>query len=172
MLKMLGCGLILSASIGYAIRIRQELKEHLFLLYEIRKMLTNLLYEEQYSLQPVENILLYSIHTKDERLNEICREIGQTLLKKEAADGAEIWRMVFEKKRKLLGMNEEEAEIVESAGSAYFGKSMEENQKVLSLYLERLHFQIEIERKERKEKQKVYQTVSIMCGLILIILLV
>ena len=73
-----------------------------------------------------------------------------------------------EKMQKLLG---EEAEILEGAGGAFFGKSVEENRKHLSLSMERLNFLIEEIRKGQKEKQKVYQTVSVMCGVLLIILL-
>ncbi len=172
MLKLLGCIIIISASLGFAFCIRQDMKNHLCLLYELRKLLTDIFYEEQYSLQPVEHILRYSVRSSDERLNEIMRRIGEGLLRKEAGSGEEIWKAVFREHRKKLGLREDEADIIENVGSACFGKCMEENQKVLSLYLERLNFLIETERTERREKQKVYQTVSIMCGLILIILLI
>lgn len=172
MLKLTGCVILFFASIGFAYCIRIEMKNHLILLYEVKKMLSDIFCEELYSMQPMENILLYEINTGDDRLNEICHEIGTGLLQKESGTGEEVWRRIFSEKRKELALKEEEAEIIEQAGSAFFGKSMEENQKVLALYLERLNFLIETERKERKEKQKVYQTVSIMCGLILIILLI
>ena len=172
MLKLTGCMIILVASLGFACSIRTELKRHLEMLYRIRKLLTDIFYEEQYSMQPVELILKYSIRTEEECLNTILKRIGDGLLQKEAGRGEEIWRTVFMEYQKQLGLGEEEIEIVANAGSAYFGKCMEENQKLLSLYLERLNDLIETERKERREKQKVYQTVSIMCGLILMILLV
>ena len=172
MLKMMGCLIVLFASIGFAGSIQMEMKRHLILLYEARKMLNDILYEEMYSMQPVENILLYSIHTRDERLNEILHKIGNQLLQKEAGTGESVWSDVFFEHRNQLFLKEEEAEVIEHAGSAFFGKGMEENQKVLALYLERLNFLIETERKERREKQKVYQTATIMCGLILIILLI
>ena len=105
-------------------------------------------------------------------LQEILREIGEKLKEKTAGFGEEIWRESFAMRRHLLGLREEESEIIEQAGRAFFGKSMEENQKILSLYLERLDFLIEGERKERREKQKVYQTVCVMSGLVLVILLV
>lgn len=172
MLKVAGCMLILGASLGFAYSIQCELKNHMQLLYEIQKLLTDILYEEQYSMQPVEYILLYKIKTKQEALVEICREIGEALMEKEHDCGAEVWRSAFRKRRKTLALTEEEALVIEGAGGAFFGKSMEENRKMLSYYEERLAFLIETERKERREKQKVYQTASIMCGLILMILLI
>lgn len=172
MLKLTGCVLILGASIGLAYSIQCELKNHMQLLYEIQKLFADIIYEEQYSMQPVEYILLYKINTEHEVLLEICHEIGKTLMEKEHGCGAKVWRDAFEKKRKKLALTEEEAFVVEGAGNAFFGKSMEENRKMLSYYEERLAFLIETERKERREKQKVYQTASIMCGLILMILLI
>lgn len=172
MLKFAGCALILLASLGGAYSVYLELKGHLELLYELRSLLSNILWEMEYSMQPIENILLYQARTTDERLLHICKEIGTRLLKKEAQSGSEVWRECFASYRQKLKLKEEESEVIEQAGNAYFGKSMEENQKTLSMYLERLDFLIEGERQERREKQKVYQTVCIMSGLVLMILLV
>lgn len=77
--------------------------------------------------------------------------------------GSEAWQ-------KRLGLSLEEKEIFAGAGCAFFGKSMGENEKSLEHYLERLDYVIDQVRGEQKEKQKVYQTVSVMCGLIIILL--
>ena len=172
MLKLLGCMLILLASLGGAYSISMELKRHLELLYELRSLLSGILWEMNYSMLPLENILLYQVKTADEHLLHICESIGTGLLQKEAGNGGEVWRACFAAHRQELKLTEEESEVIEQAGNAYFGKSMEENQKILSLYLERLDFLIEGERQERREKQKVYQTVCVMSGLVLMILLV
>lgn len=172
MLKIAGCMMILVASIGLAVSIRVDLKLHQNRLLELRRLLTEIFWEMTYSMQPVEMVLLYQTDTKDLCLAGILKEIGERLREKEASCGPDIWREVFAERRKELGLKAEEAELIEESGRAFFGKSMEENQKVLSFYQERLDFLIETERKERKEKQKVYQTVCIMSGLIVIILLI
>ena len=169
---MAGGGLILIASLGLAFCIRLELKEHLRRLFEWRNLLYEIFWEMNYSMQPVEMVLLYQIDTANKEIREMLREIGQKLMDKTAGMGEEVWRACFAGHKEQLGLKEEEYEIIIQAGSAYFGKSMEENQKMLSLYLERLDFLIEGERKERREKQKVYQTLCVMSGLILVILLV
>jgi len=171
-LKLLGSAMILAASIGLAYNVQTELKQHQQRLFDLRGLLTKIFWEMHYSMRPVEMVLLYQIDTQDECMDKILREIGERLMKKEAKCGEEIWREVFKKYRRQLGLKAEEAELIEQAGRAFFGKSVEENQKILSLYQERLDFLMEVERKERKEKQKVYQTVCIMSGLVLIILLV
>lgn len=172
MLKFLGSVCILTASIGLAYTIQVELKEHQRRLFELRSLLTKIFWEMNYSMCPVEMVLLYQIQTQDEYLKEILQEIGEGLKRKEVSCGEEIWQEVFRKYRRRLGLSAEEGEVIEQAGRAFFGKSVEENQKILSMYQEKLDFLIKMEQKERKEKQKVYQTVCVMCGLVLIILLV
>jgi stage III sporulation protein AB len=117
-------------------------------------------------------LLQGELHTEDFRLKEICAEVAKRLMTKEAGSGTEIWRSVFAENRKRLTLNSEEAEIIENAGSAFFGKSQDENKKHLEVLLERLDFQIELVRREKKNKQKVYGTLSVFCGFMLVIFLV
>lgn len=172
MLKILGCSLILSASLGLAFCIQKEMKEHLFFLYEFRKLLVDINYEAKYSMQTMELIFLYRIRSRDEQIQYICKEIGNVLMEKKERDGSAVWHDTWKKYRKELGVCTEEAEIIEGAGEIFFGKSMEENKNALELLLERWNEWIAMWQKERREKQKVYQTTCVMCGLILIILLV
>ena len=172
MLKLVGSILILLASGGLSYSIRTELNEHQKRLFLLRNLLTKIFWEMNYSTRPVEQVLLYQIETQDEDLTKILKEIGERLMKKEAKCGEDVWREVFQTHRKELGLKSEESELIEQAGNAFFGKSVEENQKVLSLYQEKLDFLMEVERRERREKQKVYQTICIMSGLVLVILLI
>lgn len=96
--------------------------------------------------------------------------MGEGLQKKERGCGQELWQERIEAWQKTLGLTSEEKEIFAGAGCAFFGKSMGENEKSLEHYLERLDYVIDQVRGEQKEKQKVYQTVSVMCGLIIILL--
>ena len=172
MLKLLGCILIFAASVGLAYSMEQEMKQHQKRLLEMRSLLTKIFWEMNYSMRPVEMVLLYQVEAQDKCLREILKEIGENLMKKEAKNGEEVWQEVFQKYRRELGLTVDEGELIAESGRAFFGKSVEENQKILSLYQDRLDFLIEEERRERKEKQKVYQTVCIMGGLMLIIFLV
>ena len=118
----------------------------------------------------MEVVLEHSIHSRNQHLNEICREMGEGLQRKERGCGQELWQERIEAWQKRLGLSLEEKEIFAGAGCAFFGKSMGENEKSLEHYLERLDYVIGQAREEQKEKQKVYQTVSVMCGLIVILL--
>lgn len=157
---------------GLAISFGVELREHLTLLYELRQLMIDISQEAQYSLQPMERILGKSIRSGDERLTEICGRLSVLLSEKNGEGGAALWKQVFGEARQKLGLTETEADIIENAGKAFFGKSVEENARNLSLYLERLDYVIEHTRSEQKEKQRVLQTVSVMGGFMLIILLI
>lgn len=172
MLKLFGSLIIGAASIGFSINLCGEMRAHLMLLYGIRKMFTDLFHEACYSLQPVEIVLRGCDKRWDERLGPICSELAERLCAKQGEMGEEIWRQTFFNHRQSLLLTAEETEVIASAGSAFFGKSKEENEHNYRLCMERLEFIIENARGEQKEKQKVCRTVSITCGLMLIILLI
>ena len=152
MLKVLGSMLILLASVGFGFQIQMDLRNHLRLLYDIRKLLLDIVNETAYTMDPMEVVLEHAIHSRNPYLNEICKEMGEGLQKKERGCGQELWQERIEAWQKRLGL------------------SLEENEKSLEHYLERLDYVIDQVRGEQKEKQKVYQTVSVMCGLIVILL--
>lgn len=172
MLKLIGSIFIVTAAVGIAGSFRRELADHLAVLYELRRLFVDLSCAGNGTLQPVEVLLGCFVRTQDERLNEICAGIAGRLMEKREGQGEEVWRKVFADGRKELGLSAEEGELIENAGSAFFGKSLEENKRRLSLTLEQLDFMIETARREQKEKQRVYGTVSILSGLMLVILLI
>lgn len=171
MLKVIGSVLIIFSGVGIAWQIRIELADHLRLLYALRRLFVDISYAAYESRQPVEILLGCFIRAKDDRLNDICAEIADCLMEKCTGQGDEVWKNVFLAHQKELQLTGEEMEVIESAGSAFFGKSMEENRKNLELLTERLDFLIETARGEQKEKQKVYGTISVMCSVMIVILL-
>lgn len=172
MLKLAGSIVIMLACTGMAYTIRRELAAHLALLYEIRRLLVNISGSAAMSMQPMALLLQGETGTGEVCLREICTEIARRLNTKEEESGNTIWRNVFAENRKRLALNREEAEIIESAGNAFFGKSQDENRKHLQVILERLDFQIELVRREQKNKQKVYGTLSVFGGFMLVIFLI
>ena len=169
-MKILGSLFIFTASIGFAFQIKTDLKRHLFLLYDIRKLLLDIADEMAYSLESVETVLKYTVQSKNRYLNEICKAMGEILEKKEAKNPALAWETVILEYQKKLQLKEAEKDVFADAGNAFFGKSIEENERALKHSIKRLDAIIDVAEKEQKEKQKVYQTVSVMCGLIVILL--
>ena len=124
MLKVLGSMLILLASVGFGFQIQMDLRNHLRLLYDIRKLLFDIANETAYTMDPMEVVLEHAIHSRNPYLNEICKEMGEGLQKKERGCGQELWQERIEAWQKRLGLSLEEKEIFAGAGCAFFGKSM------------------------------------------------
>lgn len=98
--------------------------------------------------------------------------VADRLAAKKGESGGEIWWDIFWKNRKELGICASELEIIANAGNAFFGRNIKENERMLSIYLERLDFVIEQERKEQREKQRVAGAVSVIGGMMLVILFI
>lgn len=170
MLKLAGSSLILIAAVGIACRFHGELELHLKTLYGIRRMFVELEQQMKLTLLPMEQLLPEI--KGDVRLVKICAQIAEELTLRQGESPEEIWQDIFLKQGRNLGIAKEELQVVAEAGSAFFGKNLEENERKLALYLEQMDFMIGTVRAKQKEKQRVYQTVSILGGMMLIILLI
>ena len=118
MLKVLGSMLILLASVGFGFQIQMDLRNHLRLLYDIRKLLLDIANETAYTMDPMEVVLEHAIHSRNPYLNEICKEMGEGLQKKERGCGQELWQERIEAWQKTLGLTSEEKEYVTGRQSA------------------------------------------------------
>lgn len=116
MLKVLGSMLILLASVGFGFQIQMDLKNHLRLLYDIRKLLFDIANETAYTMDSMEVVLEHAIHSRNPYLNEICKEMGEGLQRrKEDADrnsgrsgskrGRKGWGSLWRKKKSLQGQD-------------------------------------------------------------------
>ena len=100
--------LILLASVGFGFQIQMDLKNHLRLLYDIRKLLLDIANETAYTMDSMEVVLEHSIHSRNQHLNEICREMGEGLQRKERGCGQELWQERIEAWQKTLGLTSKE----------------------------------------------------------------
>ena len=101
MLKVLGSMLILLASVGFGFQIQMDLRNHLRLLYDIRKLLLDIANETAYTMDPMEVVLEHAIHSRNPYLHEICKEMGEGLQKKERGQKEEKAGALFGGKRNL-----------------------------------------------------------------------
>lgn len=172
MLKLLGGSLILFGTIGGSFWIREEVADHVKLLYELRQLFFKLSEDIRYSRQPMEQLLLQNGNSTDERITSLCQELGQRLLEGNVVSPQAEWEAIFRKKQKELHLSLEEIELLAETGKAFFGKCMEENQTYFDLMMDRLNFLIEGQRRAQREKQKVLQSVVLMGGAMLVLILI
>ena len=87
-----------------------EIRQHLLRLYEIRQLLINISGEAALALLPMEHILNQPTLTNDVVLQKVCGQIADRLAAKKVESGGEIWRDIFWKNRKELGICASELE--------------------------------------------------------------
>lgn len=151
MLKLIGGILVAGSGVGLAVNMIAEIRQHLLRLYEIRQLLINISGEAALALLPMEHILNQPTLTNDVVLQKVCGQIADRLAAKKGESGGEIWWDIFWKNRKELGICASELEIIANAGNAFFGRNIKENERMLSIYLERLICdRTRAERAERK----------------------
>ena len=155
MLKLIGGILVAGSGVGLAVNMIAEIRQHLLRLYEIRQLLINISGEAALALLPMEHILNQPTLTNDVVLQKVCGQIADRLAAKKVESGGKIWWDIFWKNR-----------------NAFFGRNIKENERMLSIYLERLDFVIEQERKDQREKQRVAGAVSVIGGMMLVILFI
>ena len=165
MLKLIGGILVAGSGVGLAVSMIGEIRQHLQRLYEIRQLLLNISGEEALALLPMEHILDKPGLTKDAALQKVCREIAESLAAKKEGSGSEIWREAFWKNQKELGLHAAELEITANAGTAFFGRNIKENEKML-------HGGRRGQEHRAGLSQKVAGTVSVIGGMMLVILLI
>jgi stage III sporulation protein AB len=170
-LKAVGSALILAASVGFPYRLHRERILHIEQLGEIRSLLLSLEAEETLFRQPMELLLQRQAIPLSRPLREICETMRGELAGKQGKSGEKIWSDVVRENRGDLLLSQEESELFARAGGALFGKSVEENRRQLSYLIGQLEEQIRTRRQEKREKQRVYGTVSLMGGMILILVL-
>ena len=180
MLKLIGGILVAGSGVGLAVNMIAEIRQHLLRLYEIRQLLINISGEAALALLPMEHILNQPTLTNDVVLQKVCGQIADRLAAKKVESGGKIWWDIFWKNRKELGICASELEIIANAGNAFFGRNIKEttsdiakeNYAIFAIYLERLDFVIEQERKDQREKQRVAGAVSVIGGMMLVILFI
>ena len=116
MLKVLGSMLILLASVGFGFQIQMDLKNHLRLLYDIRKLLFDIANETAYTMDSMEVVLEHSIHSRNpylmrsagrwerdyrRRKEDVDRNSGRSGSKR----GRKGWGSLWRKKKSLQGQD-------------------------------------------------------------------
>ncbi len=165
MLKLLGSALILLACTGIGFGKSRELQFHLEQLEEIKKLFCLLRSELQYTRAPFAEVFeKISRKTKTPYAEWLVRLCGR-LKQKENGSFWNMWTTSISEDLKNSGLKEEEIEELQS-----LGKNLEYTES-LDLYLEQLEYHIKHTREAYHSKRKLCQSMGIMGGIFLVILL-
>ena len=159
MLKLLGSLLILTASILYGWKVNEEQKEHVEQLIAMKEMFLMLQGEISYARTPLREAFLQMASQGKEPFSDFLKRAAEGLEKHEGSIG-EFWGGLVEQG------------LLKRAGENFGYLDVKMQLKNLELYMEQAEVFLKRAQKELKDRQKVARTLSLMCGLFLVILLI
>lgn len=165
MLKLIGSVFIITATTGIGFSKSKELQNHLNALEELKKLFCLLRSELQYTHAPFAEVFS-KISTKTSiPYREWLLSLSQRLINKTRGSFWEIWCLSITEDIKETNLKEEELEELKNVG-----KNMEYIES-LELYIEQLEYRIKNTREAYRSKRKLCQSMGIMGGIFLVILL-
>lgn len=171
MLKLLGSILILSASMLYGWKVNEEQKEHVEQLIAMKEMFLMLQGEISYARTPLREAFLQIAAQGKEPFSGFLKRAAEGMGEQEGSMG-EFWGRLVEEEAGEFYFTREEQGLLKRAGENFGYLDVQMQLKNLELYMEQAEVFIQNAQKELKDRQKVARTLSLMCGLFLVILLI
>ena len=165
MQKIMGSIIVIVTCTAFGFEKSRELQFRLKELEELKKMFTILKSEMQYTRAPFSE-LFFKISRKMEGIyKEWLIRLSKDLEKREKGTFQEAWKITIldclDTSRLTVEEKEELWQIGNSLGYP----------ETIDLYLEQLELSIQRTREELKTKKKLYQSMGVMCGIFLVIVL-
>jgi len=171
MLKVIGSICVLMASIGGCMLCMTRLKEHERQLLEIKEVLVTLENQMEYVRLPLQDLLLELTKKTKEPFSKTIFEFLRYLEKNQTEDVSVLWKEILQEQKESYFLNREEFEILLDIGRLLEPMDSKSQIASIQLYKSRIDEKIQKMWEERGNKQKVYQSICLMGGLIVIIIL-
>ena len=165
MLKIVGSIFIITATTGIGFSKSKELHNHLNTLEELKKLFCLLRSELQYTHAPFTEVFSKISRKINTPYREWLSHLSQRLMKKTRGSFWEIWCQSITEDLQKTSLKADELEELEN-----IGKNMEYIES-LELYIEQLEYRIKNTREAYRSKRKLCQSMGIMGGIFLVILL-
>lgn len=165
MLKIIGSIFIITATTGIGYTKSKELQNHLNTLEEVKKIFCMLRSELQYTHAPFAELFLKISTKTSSPYKEWLSRLSKRLMNKTRGSFWDIWCMSITEDLQKTYLKEDELEELK-----HVGKNMEYIES-LELYIEQLQYRIKNTREVYRSKRKLCQSMGIMGGAFLVILL-
>lgn len=165
MYRLFGSILILVACLAFGFQKSFELQSHMEELEELKRIFILIKNEIQYT-KSAFGEMFYCISNKAEGIyKDWLRRLSEDLEKRDGGTFLEIWKQAVFLLHKDLHLTKTELTELKQIGSNL------SNVDSLDLYLGQLDLAIEKARKEAADKRKIYQSMGVLGGIFLIIIL-
>ncbi len=165
MQKVIGSIMVIVVCTALGFEKSRGLQMHLNSLEELKKIFTLLKSEIQYVKAPFSEVFAKLSKKMDGIYKDWLLYVSEQLEKREKETLHEVWNASVYEYLKDSKLTKEELEELCDVGRTlgYID--------TLELYLNQLDYSIETTREELKSKKKLYQSMGIMCGIFLVIVL-
>lgn len=165
MLKLIGSVLIITATTGIGFSKSKDLQHHLNMLEELKKLFCLLRSELQYTHATFAEVFS-KISTKTiTPYREWLSNLSQRLKNKTRGSFWEIWCLSITEDLNATNLKEDELEELKNVGRNL------EYMESLDLFIEQMEYRIKNTREVYRSKRKLCQSMGIMGGIFLVILL-
>ena len=161
MLKAAGIVLILTGAVGFGRYLSVSLGRYVSQLIECREIFVQMDAGREYLRLPYAQLLKRT--AKEKLFAEILTEVADEMEKNKEADAGMLWEQAFCKRKREILLGKEEQEILLSLARSLLLET--DHTQVAKIYFMQLEDTIKRAMEEKKEKQKIYVTVSIQFGL-------
>lgn len=172
MLKLAGAGLIIFAAVILGIQLKQRLAQHVNQLIGFKEILLMLSGEMSYARTPLTEAFRNIANRGKEPFGPLLIEVAGRLEQERESTLSDIWKSAVENRRKAFYFSEEELDMLKGIGENFGYLDIQMQLNHLTLYIKQVETRIGQAQQELAAKQKMYQYLSVMSGLFLVLLLI
>ena len=169
MLKLAGMFFIVTGAAGIGRYLMAYLKRHLDQLVECRELFARMDACREYLRLPYAEILRRTAKDRHGIFQEMLLEVADEMEKNREADAGALWKTAFSERKKQILLKEEEKELFLALAETLLLEG--DHTQAAKMYVLQMEDKIQKAMEEKSEKQKLYGTVSLLGGLLLVILL-
>ena len=172
MIKITGVIIVLLASWGYGSGLIHRLNQHKNQLFSLQELIDLFLGEIQYGKQPLQEACALIGQRMPAPFRDVLLEISKELELKKFQSFEMVWRQQFQKQEKEFAFTEQEKQVLYGIGKNLGYLDVDAQVRHLQLYQREVGNLIEQLEQSAKEKKKVYRSVSLMVGAMVILLFI
>lgn len=171
-MKIIGCILVIASSTGMGFFFSNELRCRIDDLKELRKLVALLRGDIRYANTPLPEAISSINRRHDGSFSAFFRYVSEKLHELSGHTFSEIWRNATEKELTNTSLSKKDKLHLIQFGEnlGYLDKDMQMN--TFDLYISQLEDEIQELSKTAKEKAYLYNTLGIMAGLFIIIIMI
>lgn len=172
MLKLTGAGLIIFAAVALGIQLKQRLAQHVEQLIRFKEILLMLSGEMSYARTPLTEAFQNIAVRGKEPFGPLLAEVAGRLEQERESTLSHIWQSAVEHQKKAFCFSKEEFELLKGIGQNFGYLDIQMQLNHLNLYIRQVETRIGQAQQELAARQKMYQYLSVMSGLFLVLLLI